>query len=89
IAKEIAYDKGGECLSEKYINSKSLMLWKCTIGHEWSTTLDCIRYKKTWCPWCAVENHHIRTIEDMRKHAEKKGGLCLATEYINRQDPLE
>jgi len=25
----------------------------------------------------------------MRKFAKKKGGLCLATEYINRQDPLE
>ena len=25
----------------------------------------------------------------MRKFAEKKGGLCLLTEYINRQKPLE
>ncbi|CAI2177651.1 3765_t:CDS:2 [Funneliformis geosporum] len=25
----------------------------------------------------------------MRKFAEKKGGLCLATEYVNRRDPLE
>ncbi|RHZ49587.1 hypothetical protein Glove_519g34 [Diversispora epigaea] len=25
----------------------------------------------------------------MRKFAEKKGGLCLATEYINRRNPLE
>ena len=25
----------------------------------------------------------------MRKFAEKKGGLYLATEYINRQDTLE
>ncbi|CAG8480546.1 30216_t:CDS:2 [Gigaspora margarita] len=89
IAKEIAYNKGGECLSEKYINGKSPMLWKCAIGHKWSTTLDSVKYKKTWCPWCAIENRRTRTIEDMRKFAQKKGGLCLATDYINRQDPLE
>ena len=28
-------------------------------------------------------------IEDMRKFAERKEGLCLLTEYINRRDPLE
>ncbi|RGB24486.1 hypothetical protein C1646_676354 [Rhizophagus diaphanus] len=28
-------------------------------------------------------------IEDMRKFAERKGSLCLSTEYINRWDPLE
>ncbi|GET60024.1 hypothetical protein GLOIN_2v1778083 [Rhizophagus irregularis DAOM 181602=DAOM 197198] len=26
---------------------------------------------------------------DMKKFAEKKGGLCFATEYINKQNPLE
>ncbi|CAG8591214.1 9556_t:CDS:2, partial [Funneliformis mosseae] len=25
----------------------------------------------------------------IRKFAEKKGGLCLATEHVNRRDPLE
>ncbi|CAG8748310.1 23344_t:CDS:1 [Gigaspora margarita] len=89
IAKEIANNKGGECLSEKYINGKSPMLWKCAIGHKWSTTLDCVKYKKTWCPWCAIENRRNRTIEDMRKFAQKKGGICLAIKYINRHDSLE
>ena len=28
-------------------------------------------------------------IEDIKKFAEKKGGLCLTTEYVNRRDPLE
>ncbi|RIA84185.1 hypothetical protein C1645_808896 [Glomus cerebriforme] len=52
-------------------------------------TLTSVKNEKTWCPWYVVENHHTRTIEDMRKFAKKKGGLCLATEYINRWDPLE
>ncbi|GET51011.1 P-loop containing nucleoside triphosphate hydrolase protein [Rhizophagus irregularis DAOM 181602=DAOM 197198] len=35
-----------------------------------------------------VKNRRTRTIEDVRKFAEKKGGPYLATKYINRQDPL-
>jgi hypothetical protein len=31
IVKEIAYNKGGECLSKKYINKKTLMHWTSTI----------------------------------------------------------
>ncbi|RHZ86650.1 hypothetical protein Glove_48g37 [Diversispora epigaea] len=51
--------------------------------------LNCVKNKKTWCPWCTVENRRTRTIEDIRKFVEKKRGLCLATEYINRRYPLE
>ena len=29
IAKEIARNREGECLSKKYVNSKTPMLWKC------------------------------------------------------------
>ncbi|RHZ46208.1 hypothetical protein Glove_629g21 [Diversispora epigaea] len=78
IAKGIACNRGGECLSERYIN-----------GHEWSAKLSRVKNDKTWCPICAVENQRTRTIEDMKKFAIKKGGSCLATEYINMHDPLE
>ncbi|CAG8559855.1 42297_t:CDS:2 [Gigaspora margarita] len=89
IAKEIAYSRGGECLSERYINSKTSMLWKCAKGHEWFAKLSRVKNDKTWCPICAVENQRTRTIEDMKKFAIKKGGSCLATKYINMHDPLE
>jgi len=89
VAKEIARSRGGKCISERYINCQMPMLWKCAKDHLWSARLSNVKNEKTWCPWCAVENRRTRTIEDMRKFAEKKGGLCLATEYINRWDPLE
>ena len=88
-AKEIAHSRGGMCLSTEYINLCVPMQWMCNKGHKWFSSFNCIKHSKTWCPWCAVENRRTRTIEDMRKFAEKKGGLCLATEYINRRDPLE
>ncbi|PKY60226.1 hypothetical protein RhiirA4_550582 [Rhizophagus irregularis] len=63
----------GECLSEEYVNNKAQMLWKCAKDHVWSANLNYVKNSKTWCSCCAVENRHIRTIEDMRKSAEKKG----------------
>ena len=55
----------------------------------WSVRLNSVKNENTWYPQCAVKNHHIQTIENMRKFAEKKRGLCLATEYVNRWNPLE
>ena len=43
IAKEIALKKGGRCLSEKYIDIDSLLLWECNEGHQWHTNLRCIK----------------------------------------------
>jgi len=82
IAKEIVRSRGGECVSESYINCQVPMFWKCAKDHLWSANLNCVKNSKTWCPWCAVENRRTRTIEDMKKFAERKGGLCLSTEYI-------
>jgi hypothetical protein len=36
--QEIAKSKGGECLSEKYVNAHSKLEWKCSRGHIWSAT---------------------------------------------------
>src|SRR6266487_5358838 len=81
VTKEIARSRGGECISERYINCQMPMLWKCAKDHLWSARLTSVKNEKTWCLWCAVENRRIQTIEDIRKFAEKEGCLCLATEY--------
>ena len=39
IAKEIALKKGGKCLSEKYIDIDSSLLWECSENHQWYTNL--------------------------------------------------
>ena len=33
--KQFAKNKGGECLSDKYINNDTNMKWKCHNNHEW------------------------------------------------------
>ncbi|MBW6461625.1 MAG: zinc-ribbon domain-containing protein [DPANN group archaeon] len=51
---KIAKDRGGKCLSKKYINSYTDLKWCCKKGHEWETTHDSIK-KGKWCPTCAKE----------------------------------
>ncbi|GBC20677.2 hypothetical protein GLOIN_2v1483130 [Rhizophagus irregularis DAOM 181602=DAOM 197198] len=89
LSKEIARNREGECLSEKYVYNKALILWKYAKDHLWSANLNCVKNRKTWCPWCAVDNRRSRTIEDMKKFAEKKRVFALQSEYINWRNPLE
>ena len=52
-AQQIASERGGECLSVKYKNTKTKLLWLCSLGHEWEATLDGIKNGNSWCPICA------------------------------------
>ncbi|MBP7774161.1 hypothetical protein KA078_00040 [Candidatus Woesebacteria bacterium] len=51
-AKQIAVIRGGKCLSRKYINSKSPLVWRCSIGHRWLTDYSNI-LQGSWCPECS------------------------------------
>ena len=51
-AKKLARERGGDCLSIEYINSKTKMLFTCSFGHTWETSYNHIRSGK-WCPVCS------------------------------------
>lgn len=88
--RRIAAAKGGECLSDQYVNSKAKLGWRCSKGHEWKAVPGSIK-KGHWCPWCgaiARANRLRFTINDMKKLAEAKGGKCLSTRYINNHIKL-
>ena len=52
IAKKIAEDKGGLCLSNTYKNNKTNLTWKCgKCDHIWEARLDRVK-SSTWCPKC-------------------------------------
>lgn len=53
ISNKIAKEKGGECLSAQYINSRTKMRWKCNNDHIWTAKLGHIKYDNSWCPKCA------------------------------------
>ena len=46
VAKEIAHSRGGECISERYINCQMPMLWKCAKDHLWSARLSNVKNEK-------------------------------------------
>lgn len=55
-ARSIAKEKGGQCLSQVYLNNKTKLLWECGKGHHWECTLqDIIRGR--WCKICNDINY--------------------------------
>ncbi len=89
--KEIAKERGGECLSKEYINSNTKLKWKCEKGHVWEAIPHSIKGSSkragTWCPVCA--GSQPLSIEQFHKIAKERGGECLSKEYINSNTKLK
>ena len=49
--KEIAKLKKGECLSKKYTNNQTNLLWRCENGHKWEASYAYIK-SGYWCSKC-------------------------------------
>lgn len=54
----LAHARNGQCLSEKYIDRKTALLWQCQYGHQWHTTPDGV-IQGAWCPVCANKQRWI------------------------------
>lgn len=50
--KELAIKRGGKCLSTKYVNSHTKLLWMCNNGHKWEAKPSDIKNLNHWCPVC-------------------------------------
>jgi hypothetical protein len=81
----IAAERNGICLSEKYVNARTPLLWQCSEGHRWKAAPDGI-LRGSWCRFCAGQE---KTIEDMHKIALERGGKCLSEKYISARSKLE
>jgi thiol-disulfide isomerase/thioredoxin len=79
--REFAENKGGECLSDEYVNSYTKMKWKCSDNHEWEATFNNIKQGSSWCPYC--DRKHNNDIQLCKDFAISKGGECLSDEYKN------
>jgi len=53
-ARNIAKQRGGECLSDEYKNGREKLLWKCHYGHTWETGLSRIISEYSWCSKCNI-----------------------------------
>jgi hypothetical protein len=51
--QKIAESRGGKCLSDSYIDSKTKLKWQCKEGHTWKANSGNIKSAK-WCPICSA-----------------------------------
>ena len=49
--QQIAKDRGGKCLSKKYVNFNTKLKWECIEGHNWLSAPSSIK-RGSWCPKC-------------------------------------
>jgi hypothetical protein len=85
VFQRIALQKGGHCLSREYLNSSSLLRWRCGDGHEWLARPSSIN-AGTWCPRCA-RNQRLK-LEEMQEIAKQRSGNCLSIKYKNGRAAL-
>jgi len=52
-AKAIAYSRGGDCLTDSYVNCNGQLLWQCSKNHQWYARLSYVKNNNTWCPYCS------------------------------------
>lgn len=89
--KQLAGDRGGVCLSQEYINSKTKLRWRCAEGHEWAAIPENVKGGH-WCLICGNKKQgrkKAKTIEEIRLLAQARGGECLSAEYANSQTKLK
>jgi hypothetical protein len=84
--KYYARSKGGDLLSDSYINSQTKMKWVCKNGHIWEASTNSVQ-RNHWCSECYGNKKF--TIQDAKKLAIKRNGKCLSSNYINSKTHLE
>ena len=85
---EIAKNRNGKCLSQKYINHHTKLEWECNkCNYIWSAVPFSIKNNNTWCPKCAKQIKP--TITEIENLANEKNGKCLnPQEYKNAHSKL-
>lgn len=78
--------RGGECLSTDYTKLSDYYRFRCVDGHEWETVGREV-LRGAWCRQCANREkseayRRVDGLQVMQAQASKRGGACLATEYI-------
>jgi hypothetical protein len=82
--RAMAAGRGGECVSARYVNIWTPLLWRCAEGHEWKAVPEKVRHHGTWCPFCARRSS--KTLEDLQALAGPFGGTCLARRVTTIHD---
>ena len=80
-ARLYAQSRGGKVLAESISKKSEYVDWECSKGHIWSQPTGGVIRNASWCPICG--GNAPRTLEDLRKVVESRGGKLISTEYKN------
>jgi hypothetical protein len=86
----IARQRGGRCLSPDYVKAASKLHFECAQGHRWWATANSVK-SGHWCSICGRERTSAARrfkLEDLKRYALDRGGECLATAYVNRDQKV-
>lgn len=84
--RKLADNMGGKCISTFYTGDKGDLEWECSEGHRFIARPNNVK-NGHWCPICA--GLQKGNIKEMNKIAERRGGKCLSTEYVNNKTKLK
>ena len=85
--KSIAEERGGKCLSKKYVSLEQNLKWQCgKCDTIWDARPANIIWNNQWCPQCGGSQR--LTIEEMKAIAKDRGGKCLSKKYTNARTKL-
>jgi len=92
--QKLAKERDGVCLSKKYINSHTKIIFKCNKDNcIWKAIPGNVVYG-SWCPKCGKENMAIEhakkhNLAEIKEIAKAKDGICLSDEYENTKTKLK
>lgn len=52
IAKKVAIQRNGKCLSDTYTGSGCILTWECFYKHTWPASYKHVVSDESWCPDC-------------------------------------
>jgi hypothetical protein len=84
--QKLASTWGGGCLSATFTNVHACLTWICSTRHVFEALPRNVQ-RGHWCPYCA--RSAPGNLDQARDLAEKCGGECLSTRYVNTQSPLQ
>ena len=88
--REFAKEKGGKCISDKYINCKTKMVWECAEGHQFPAIWNHVKNSNSWCSQCnshtyLTDKQRDKKFEHLKGIVEGRGGRIKSKKYYGKE----